>query len=43
MLCDDEREHPWRDDLPMVLAQALEFFEANPDVTGAQLFDRSCS
>ncbi len=38
VLDDDARKHALRDDLPRVWAQGREFSDANPDVTGAELF-----
>ncbi|WP_123027128.1 M24 family metallopeptidase [Mycolicibacterium stellerae] len=38
VLGDDAGKHALRDDLARVWAKGRDYFEANPDVTGAQLF-----
>jgi Xaa-Pro dipeptidase len=39
VLGDDERKHALRDDLPRIWARGREYFDAHPDITGAELFD----
>jgi Xaa-Pro aminopeptidase len=40
VLGDDPAKHALRDALPVVWAAGREWFDAHPDITGAQLFDR---